>query len=137
MKIWFVDDRRENHTTWECSFPESIRVACELRAFETVGELIDQLVVGELPDILFVDFFIGERLGTEVIRWFENQEARPILIAHSSMQAANEGMVREGADFYLEKIKYRPYTESIRTAFPALEDVAYLIEHRILRSMSH
>jgi len=133
MKLWFVDDKRDNHKTWSNSFPEAIVASCELRSFFTVSEIVDEFVNGNVPDILFLDFFIGERLGTEVVKWFENQAVRPVLIAHSSMKEANFGMVREGADFGLEKLKNKPHTESIRTAFRTIDDLAYIVQNRALR----
>lgn len=133
MKIWFVDDKRDNHETWSNSFPESIKASCELRSFFSVSELTDEFTNGNLPDILFLDFFIGEVLGIEVIRWFENKAVRPVLIAHSSMQEASVGMVREGADFHLKKIKNQPHTESIRNAFQTIDDVRYIVQNRAVR----
>ncbi len=133
MKLWFVDDKRDNHETWVNSFPGPIKASCELRSFFSVSELINEFTAGNLPDILFLDFFIGEVLGIEVIRWFEYRAVCPVLIAHSSMNEASVGMVREGADFYLEKIKNRPYTESIRTAFQTIDDVTYIVENRAIR----
>ena len=133
MKLWFVDDKRDNHETWSNSFPEPIKASCELRSFFSVSELTDEFSVGELPDILFLDFFIGEVLGIEVIRCFENKAVRPVLIAHSSMKEASVGMVREGADFYLEKIKNRPHTKSIRNAFQTIDDVRYIVQNRAIR----
>ena len=132
MKLWFVDDKRENHETWSNSFPESIKASCELRSFFSVSVLKDEFTNDNLPDILFLDFFIGEVLGTEVIRWFENKAARPVLIAHSSMKEASIGMVREGADFYLEKIKNKPHTESIRKALQTIDDVRYMVQNRAI-----
>lgn len=136
MKLWFVDDKQDNHETWANSFSEPIKASCELRSFFSVSELIDEFTDGNLPDIVFLDFFIGEALGVEVIKWFENKSVRPVLIAHSSMKEASLGMVREGADFYLEKIKNRPYTESIRTAFQTIDDVRYIVENRVIREGS-
>ena len=133
MKLWFVDDKRDNHDTWSNRFPEPIKASCELRSFLSVSELTDEFANGNVPDILFLDFFIGESLGIEVIRWFENKAVRPVLIAHSSMKEASVGMVREGADFYLEKIKNRPHTESIRTTFQTIDDITYIVENRVIR----
>ena len=130
MKLWFVDDRQDNHRMWESSFPESVMGACELRSFYAVPDLLDELDSGHLPDILFLDFFIGECLGTDVIKWFGDRQNRPVLIAHSSMYEANVGMVREGADFYLEKIKGGPHTESIRNAFQSIEDLNHIVQRR-------
>ncbi len=133
MKLWFVDDKRDNHETWSNSFPEPIKASCELRSFFSVSELADEFANGNMPDILFLDFFIGEGLGIDVIRWFEDKAIRPVLIAHSSMQEASVGMVREGADFYLEKIKNTPHTESIRAAFQTIDDVRYVVQNRAIR----
>ena len=132
MKLWFVDDKLDNHETWSNSFPEPIKASCELRSFFSVSELIDEFTNGNLPDILFLDFFIGEVLGIHVIRWFEDKAVRPVLIAHSSMKEASVGMVREGADFYLEKIKNKPHTESIRAAFKTIDDVSYVVQNRAI-----
>ena len=133
MKLWFVDDKPANHETWSNSFGAPIKHACELRSFFCVDKLIDELDGGDVPDILFLDFFIGERLGIDVIRWFEGKDARPVLIAHSSMNEANEGMVAEGADFCLEKIKNRTHTNSITSVFKDIEDVAYIVKNRAIR----
>lgn len=133
MKLWFVDDKPDKHETWSNSFPESIKASCELRSFFSVSELTDEFTNGNVPDILFLDFFIGEVLGIEVIRWFENKAVRPVLIAHSSMKEASLGMVREGADFHLEKIKDRPHTESIRAGFQTIDDVSFVVQSRAIR----
>lgn len=130
MQLWYVDDKSENHTMWWNSFTDAIQEACELRSYYSTTELLDELERGTQPDILFVDFFVGNRLGTEIIRWFETQTARPVLIAHSSMERANVGMVAAGADFHLEKIKGKPFTESIRQTFQSLEDVVYVAQNR-------
>ena len=132
MKLWFVDDKRENHETWSNSFAEPLKQACELRSFYDIATLIDELHSGNIPDILFLDFFIGERLGIEVIRWFEGKDDRPVLIAHSSMNVANEGMVTEGADFWLEKVKNRTHTDSIMRVFKSLEDLASIAKNRAI-----
>ena len=133
MKFWFVDDKPRNHETWASSFSEEIKASCELRSFLTIDELFVEFSSGILPDLLFVDFFVGERLGTEVIKWFANRNVRPVLIAHSSMEQANTGMVAAGADFHLNKIKEMPFTASIRDAFKSLDDVAYALENRRVR----
>jgi CheY-like chemotaxis protein len=133
MKLWFVDDKPKNHETWVGSFSEEIKASCELRSFMTIDELLAEFSRGIFPDLLFLDFFVGERLGTEVIKWFDNESVRPVLIAHSSMEQANSGMVAMGADFHLEKIKEVPFTISIRDAFKRLDDVAYTLKNRRVR----
>jgi CheY-like chemotaxis protein len=133
MKLWFVDDKQENHETWSNSFPGRLKGSCELQSFFSVSDLIDEFAIGNLPDILFLDFFIGDGLGIDIIRWFEGRETRPVLIAHSSMEEANLGMVREGADFYLEKLKNRPHTDSIRNAIRSIDDLIFIVTNRAVR----
>lgn len=133
MKLWFVDDKLKNHETWANSFSEEIKASCELRSFLTIDDLFAEFSAGIFPDLLFVDFFVGERLGTEVIKWFASCDVRPVLIAHSSMEQANAGMVAAGADFHLEKIKEMPFTNSIREVFKSLDDVVKVLESRRVR----
>lgn len=132
MKLWFVDDKQDNHETWFNSFPDTIIEACELRSFLSVSEAMDEFARGNVPDILFLDFFIRDALGIRIIEWFRNQDNRPVLIAHSSMEEANLGIIREGADFHMEKLKNRPHTNSIRSAFRSIEDVGYIVKNRDL-----
>ena len=130
MQLWFVDDRQANHEMWLNSFSAEVRECCEFRSFYSVPEIIAEFTAGHLPDVVFIDFFVGGQLGVEVIRWFAGHDARPVLIAHSSMNEANQGMVAEGADFLLEKIKDRPFTESIRQVFSSFDDIAHIIQAR-------
>ena len=83
MKLWFVDDKRDNHETWTNSFAEPLVASCEFRSFFSIPELIDELENGNAPDILFIDFFIGEFLGIEVIKWFENTDGLIANLLHS------------------------------------------------------
>jgi CheY-like chemotaxis protein len=130
MKLWFVDDHPENLRTWANSFPLSVREACEFETFSTLDELLDRLTSGDLPDILFLDFYLGKRRGVEIVHWFAGRQARPVLIAHSSMTSANHRMVSEGADFYLDKKTAGGRNEAVWRAFPNMDRVTYIVEHR-------
>ena len=113
MKLWFVDDHPENLRTWANSFPQSVREACEFETFSTLDELLERLTSGDLPDVLFLDFYLGERRGVEIVHWFAGREARPVLIAHSSMTSANH---------------------SVRSAFSSMGRVEHIVKHRNLGS---
>lgn len=132
MHVWFVDDRAENRATWYASFPPAVREACQLRAFATVPEVLAALEAGDTPDVVFVDFFIDGHYGFEVIeRFVSGSEPPPLLIAHSSMQEANLGMVRLGAHLALEKVKGAAKTRSIADAIRSVEDLRRLVDmHR-------
>ena len=38
MKLWFVDDKRDNHEARLYSFPAPVTEACELRSLFTVAD---------------------------------------------------------------------------------------------------
>jgi len=136
MRVWFIDDRAANRETWLASFPSSVHEACSLEVFASVPELFAALDAGRRPDILFVDYFLGVRHGTEVIeRFTEGDEPMPLLIAHSSVDRANDGMVRAGAHLAMEKRAGAARTRSIERAIRGPEDLRRLIrEHRPDRS---
>ena len=129
MKLWFVDDKQENHNIWARSFTDPIKTVCLLRSFYSVDSIVTAFEKGDVPDILFVDFFVGQRYGIDVIRWFDKKQSRPVLIAHSSLQQANDAMVENGADFALAKIKGVHQTESIVRVFKTIDDIEYTLKH--------
>lgn len=132
MHIWFVDDLPENHATWLNSFPPDVFQQHSLRCFETVEALFETVMGERSPDILFVDYFIGPRIGSEVISWFLERPERPLLIAHSSQPSANRTMIQEGADLSLEKVPGAVSTASIRRQIQSEADLNKLFAYREL-----
>jgi len=66
-----------------------------------------------------------------VIDYFKGREdVSPVLIAHSSMDQANDAMVRGGAHLELAKAKDVEFTESIRARFRSTEDLRKLFDYR-------
>jgi len=133
IQIWFVDDREDNLQTWRDSFPEAVKKECCLRCFSSIGSVEQALSEGFNPDILFLDFFVGDRYGFELVRQFPpDMPKRPVLIAHSSMELANTGLVNNGADFAMEKIKEVPVTDSIVSRIQSMEDIQFILTHKKL-----
>jgi DNA-binding NtrC family response regulator len=131
MKIYFVDDLQENRETWFNSFSNFIKKKHELKTFESVPCLIQELEQGIVPEILFLDFFIQSHSGLEVIQYLKKQKyPLPLLIAHSSLEVANEAMLRAGAHLTLKKIKGVPQTESIQTRIQSEEDLIALLKYK-------
>ena len=132
MNVWFVDDRSENRETWLASFPGSVHEACSLRTFGSVPEIFEALDAGDRPDVVFVDFFLRGHYGTDVIERLVGDDLPvPLIIAHSSMGRANEGMVRSGAHLAMEKTKGVATTRSIEEAIKDPDDLRRLIaRHR-------
>lgn len=113
LKISFVDDMPENLQAWLRSFPETLHRHHQFSTFLSVEAVIAAFESGHRPDILFVDYYIGKRFGHEVVDYFLKQGNRPLLIAHSSMERANQVMLRQGADLSLAKVPGAPFTDSI------------------------
>ena len=122
LKIWFVDDMKSNQEMWLNSFSPALRKNHAFRTFSTLAQLF-AAAQKELPDILFIDYYIGEDFGHEVVSFFLETQPRPFLVAHSSAFAANQAMVRQGADLMLEKKPGKPVTESIVRAVTSEADL--------------
>lgn len=106
MKVWFVDDQASNREHWRKSFPQDI-ADLSLRTFADVASILAAIRI-ETPDILFVDYFLDERTGLEVVDFCRRRAKTnpcPVLIAHSSLRSASERMVEKGADFAVPKEK--------------------------------
>ncbi|MEZ0373037.1 MAG: hypothetical protein ACAI44_28360 [Candidatus Sericytochromatia bacterium] len=127
LKIWFVDDMPTNHRQWLNSFSAELRQKHSFRVFSQVESLFETLDSGLIPDVLFVDFFIGPRFGHEVIAYFADKSPRPLLIAHSSMLRANQAMLKQGADLMLEKINGGEFSESIVRLIRSEQDLYRLL----------
>lgn len=114
LSIWFVDDLESNRKMWLNSFPPDIFEKHDFRTFSSVAALFHAVESEPPPHILFIDYYIGEDFGHEVVAYFLNIEPRPFLVAHSSAFAANQAMVHQGADIMLEKKPGKAFTTSIR-----------------------
>lgn len=132
LKVWFIDDQHDNLRCWLNSFPEAVRSAHDFAVFDNVPTLFSQLDAGEWPDILFIDYYIGEHSGQDVVTYFEVHPQRPFLIAHSSMARANEYMLSLGADMMLSKVPGASYTLSIVDRIHSDQDLFRLLNKELL-----
>ena len=105
-RIWFLDDKQDDRDAWVKGFGAEIRAHCELKSFDNWPDLRYEFENKTYPDVLFLDFFIGDHYGHEIIEWIDvhcPNDQRPVIVAHSSMEAANIGMCEKGANCRLEK----------------------------------
>lgn len=130
LQIWFVDDMANNRHTWLMSFPKDLKNSHDFQTFDTVEQLFAAFHTGLMPDILFIDYYIGDRRGHEVVDYFRNHTQRPLLIAHSSMLDANRVMLSRGADLIFEKKPGDTITRSISENIQSEEDLFFLLEHQ-------
>lgn len=127
LKIWFVDDLPENRRAWLDCFSPELRAQHRFDMFATVEDLFAAFEI-EMPDILFIDYFIGPRYGHEVLAYFDGRAgASPVLIAHSSDARANRGMLKIGADLSVAKIKGAAYRRIMLELIRSEEDLFALI----------
>jgi CheY-like chemotaxis protein len=119
MQIWLVDDSRLNRQSWLHSFPKDVQEQHNLSAFASVAELIERLNSGPWPEILFVDYFLDGDYGTTVLDYFSAQSHEPpLLIAYSSLDRANDGMLQSGAHLKFAKQPAAMVQLSIRDRIP-------------------
>ncbi len=130
IKIWFIDDKPENHKVWLNSFSDEVKNQTELKCFTSWSLLKAELKEGSVPDILFLDYFLGDTYGHKVIDWFHEHSdiRRPFIAAHGSMKETNTAMFERGADLIVPKIKGSEFTLAIREQFSTIEDISKMLE---------
>lgn len=132
--IWVIDDGPSNHRLVERSLPgEGYELVGYLDGDEALVELAAYLDSdnGEawLPDIVFMDFFLGERNGgeitVEVRRLFAAAGRRgPWIIGHSSVMHCSRAIVELGGDVVMAKNPRQARSPDIVEAFPDAASLA-------------
>ncbi len=138
MRIAFIDDRADNRSAWMAAMQSICRSSADLRTFRSVGEFTT--VMNEWsPEVVFVDFFIDGRYGTEVIQLLRKGfGSAVVVIAHSSMDAANDGMISRvnasdgsrlhGADAAIPKTKGVTPSPTLVERFSSFEQFSRFVE---------
>jgi len=135
--IWIVDDRIENQVMIAASFKnikKHINIV-KLNSCQEYYSAVDKCNNGTRPHFIFMDYFMGENYGTELIKYAKNKRylvGFPIIIGHSSNLDASHEMVKVGGDFVLEKIKGLEYSASIVKHFSDIIKVREIINNRSL-----
>jgi CheY-like chemotaxis protein len=135
--LWVVDDVADNHALVRRSLPPGFEAVCELVSFLDADEAILHLEVGldadpeRLPDVIFMDFFLGDAYGNELtkrirVAFAQKGLAGPFIVGHSSSRPASLEIVRSGGDVAIEKDRNAPVSPGVRDLFP---DVAALESH--------
>ncbi|MEZ6009534.1 MAG: hypothetical protein R3F05_17480 [Planctomycetota bacterium] len=115
------------------AFPEAIRKISALRTFESVPDIFAAFFdAGDWPDVLFVDFFLKDFTGLDVVeRVLADARATPLLIAHSTLSPANAQLLAAGAHLTLEKRRNMPRTQSIVDTFRTPADLERLVRQHL------
>lgn len=115
--IWVVDDATENHELVASSLPVGWQDHARLRGFQSgeaaIAEIARMLVkdiTAELPDLVFMDFFMHQLHGAETTEQLLHlyhlhgrERERPMIIGHSSMASASQSIVAAGGDMVIPK----------------------------------
>ncbi|RME02788.1 MAG: response regulator [Planctomycetota bacterium] len=131
IKIWFIDDFEGNLRAWKRGFPPKIAQSCELRTFLRWNTLKNELERNRLPDILFLDYFLAETYGSDILHWMQqNLRELPVIVAHSSVPQANQKMLALGAHCALKKYRGEEISSPIQEHFHDLEDIKFLLKYK-------
>ena len=132
--IWVIDDVSANHDLVRRSLPPGFENTCVFRGYLSGEKALDDLADAlaeepdALPDIVFMDFFLGTTSGDQVtVRVRAAFHARglagPFIVGHSSSPPASLEIVKHGGDVAIEKDRRVDVSRGVRSLFP---DVATL-----------
>jgi len=130
--VWVVDDVAAIHALVERSLPAGFEAVCDLVSHVCAGDALLDLEVGldgdpdRLPDVIFMDFFIGDAYGNEVTKRVRELFAKkglrgPYIVGHSSSPPASLEIVRSGGDVAIEKDRSVPVSPGVRQIFSTLD----------------
>jgi CheY-like chemotaxis protein len=129
--VWVVDDLPAIQALVKRSLPAGFEAVCELVALGSGGEALLHVELGldadveRLPDVIFMDFFLGDGYGNEVTQKIRSafkarSLAGPYIVGHSSSPPASLEIVRAGGDVAIEKDRHAPFSAGVRKIFPDL-----------------
>ena len=132
MKIAFIDDKAKNLHAW-LSGMESIQGGeADLAIYRSVDEFEEALYEGYQPDIVFTDYNIDDRFGTEVVETLRKMFGSKVyIIAHSSGQWRNEHLMQIGANEIVPKIKGLSPSPTLSERFWCFDDLMELLDARL------
>jgi len=130
--VWVIDDVDANHALVRRSLPEGFESVCELVSHSSAEEALLHVEIGldadpeRLPDVIFMDFFLGDAYGNDVTKKIRDAFAAralagPFIVGHSSSPPASYEIVRAGGDVAIEKDRHAPFSAGVRSIFPDLE----------------
>jgi CheY-like chemotaxis protein len=127
--VWVVDDVEANHDLVRRSLPHGHEDACDLTGYLTAREALDALALlladrsEHLPDVIFMDFFLGDGQGDDVTRAVREafaaaKLAGPFIVGHSSASGGSREIVKAGGDVAITKDKASGVSPGVQELFP-------------------
>jgi CheY-like chemotaxis protein len=130
--VWVVDDAAGNHALVRRSLPAGFEAICDVVEHWSGEEALLHVEIGfagdpeRLPDVIFMDFFLGDTYGNEVTKkiraeFAAKKLAGPFIVGHSSSPPASLEIVKCGGDVAIEKDRHAPFSPGVKSLFPDLD----------------
>lgn len=107
MLLWLIDDTYHHHEVTAATV--ALMPEVHFRGFMSgeagIVAFTDAISRSEAPDVVLMDFFLGDDRGDEVTRRLRTIErtTRCVIIGYSSVSTASQVIVQAGADVILPK----------------------------------
>ena len=128
MNIAFIDDKAENLSAWLSAMRTISGKQAHLSIYQSVDEFEEALAEGYLPAIVFTDYNIDDRCGTEIVEMLRREFGeRVYIIAHSSQGWRNEHLLQLGANEIIAKYKGHATSPAVADRFWSIDDLTDLL----------
>lgn len=103
LRLWLIDDGLDWHAVTRQTVATLARV--ELRCFASGNEALAALQHGPAPEVVLMDFFLGDERGDVLTRTWRRAEgaSRALIIGHSTSPICSRMIVAAGGDLVLRK----------------------------------
>lgn len=124
MHIAFIDDKATNLLAWRTRMEDICRGQAQLTTYQSVEAFEEALEEGYQPHIVFTDFNIDDRFGTEIVVMLRQLFGRRVyIIAHSSNEERNEYLLRIGANEIIPKHQKTYPPPTLEESFWSFDDL--------------
>lgn len=137
--VWVIDDALSNYRMVQRSMPQPQSEYTLIHYLDAREALLELSVflsedngLDHLPDIIFMDHFLGDIYGTEVTERVRQLFAQaglrgPYIIGHSSLFQCSQAIQEIGGDTAFHKNANWARSPEIVAAFPEVESLAPFI----------
>lgn len=127
MKIAFIDDKTDNLQAWLSSMETITGGEAILDIYDSIDAFDEALQEGYQPQVVFTDYNIDDRCGTELVEILRGRFGHQVyIIAHSSGDWRNRHLLQVGADEMIPKFKGITPSPTVADRFWSYEDLLAL-----------
>lgn len=108
MRLWLIDDTPDQHlvAARTASLVAGVDFSGFPSASDGVAAYIQAEQAGEPPDVILMDYFLGDDRGDRVtaqLRQLEAAKHSPVIIGYSSVASGSQRIVAAGGNLILRK----------------------------------